>query len=57
LCLTAPVDARDAVLRAAASAGVPVSCIGRIVDVPGVVACSSDGDAWSAPAAGWVHFA
>lgn len=57
LCFTAPADARDAVLQAAASGGVPVSCIGRIVDVPGVIACSADGSAWSAPAAGWVHFA
>lgn len=57
LCFTAPADARDAALQAAASGGVTVSCIGRIVDVPGVAACSADGNAWSAPAAGWVHFA
>lgn len=57
LCLTAPADACDAVVRAAASADVQVSRIGRVVDLPGVAACNADGSAWSAPAAGWVHFA
>ncbi len=57
LCFTAPVDARDAVARAAATAGgVPVARIGRVVDVAGVAACSDDGSAWSAPTAGWAHF-
>ena len=31
--------------------------IGRVVDVLGVAACTADGGAWSAPAAGWIHFA
>lgn len=57
LCFTAPADARDAVLLAAASAGVSVQRVGGIDAGSGGVACAADGSAWSAPAAGWVHFA
>jgi thiamine-monophosphate kinase len=58
LCFTAPADAREAVPRAAASAGVPVvSRIGRIVEGAGVLAFAADGQAWSPSAAGWQHFA
>lgn len=57
LCFTAPAAARDAVLQAAASGGVAVRCIGRTDAGPGVAACSADRSAWSAPAAGWTHFA
>ena len=56
LCFTAPADARDAVVQLASSGGVPVTHIGQVVDVPGVAARTADGSAWSAPAAGWVHF-
>lgn len=56
LCFTAPADARDAVVRAAAVVGVPATRIGNVVDAPGVAASTADGSAWSAPAAGWVHF-
>ena len=57
LCFTAPADAREAVLQASAAVGVPVRRIGRVDAAPGVTACAADGSAWSAPAAGWIHFA
>ena len=57
LCFTAPADARDGVVRVAASGGVLVTRIGNVVDVPGVAAGTADGTACSPPAAGWVHFA
>ncbi|RZA20769.1 MAG: thiamine-phosphate kinase, partial [Lysobacteraceae bacterium] len=58
LCFSAAGDARDNVLRAAAGAGVAVTCIGRMVETPGVIAHAGDGTPWSAPAvAGWAHFA
>ena len=57
LCFTAPVEAREAVLRASASADVLVSRIGRTVEGRGVAVFDADSAAWSAPAAGWQHFA
>jgi thiamine-monophosphate kinase len=57
LCFTAPADAREAVLQASAAVGVPVRRIGRVDAALGVTACAADGSAWSAPAAGWIHFA
>ena len=56
LCFTAPAHACDAVVRAAAAAGVAIARIGRIVDGKDVAAHAADGGAWSAPAAGWIHF-
>ena len=57
LCFTAPAGASDGVLRAAASADVFVSRIGGIVQGVGVGAFDAAGIAWSAPVAGWRHFA
>lgn len=57
LCFTAPVEAREAVLRASVSADVRVSRIGRTVEGRGVAAFVADGDAWSARTVGWQHFA
>jgi thiamine-monophosphate kinase len=57
LCFTAPAGRQADVLEAAASAGVAVARIGRIVAGEGVAVHSAGGAAWSAPAAGWIHFA
>ena len=57
LCFTASASACDAVALAAASAGMVVTRIGRIVEGKGVAAHAADGGAWSAPASGWIHFA
>ena len=57
LCFTAPADAGEVVLQAAASAGVRVSRIGRIVEGSGVSASAANGQAWSPSAPGWQHFA
>ena len=57
LCFTAPMDAREAVMQAATSAGVVVTRVGRIVAGAGVVAVDRAGDAWSPPMPGWQHFA
>ena len=57
LCFSAPADAREAVLRAAASAGVRMSRIGCIEEGAGVAARVAGGAIWSAPATGWEHFA
>ena len=57
LCFSAAADARAAVLRAAATAAVAVTRIGRIRPGTGVEAHTADTDPWSAPATGWVHFA
>ena len=56
LCFTAAVEARDAVLVAAASAGTRVSRIGRILEGAGVAARVA-GAVWPVPAPGWRHFA
>jgi thiamine-monophosphate kinase len=56
LCFTAAPSARARVEQAAASAGVSVTRIGRVVDGTGVSARSTDGGEWSAPALGWIHF-
>jgi thiamine-monophosphate kinase len=57
LCFSATPAMGDAVVRAAASVGVAVARIGRIVESEGVVAHVADGGAWSASSAGWRHFA
>jgi thiamine-monophosphate kinase len=57
LCFTAPAGRQADVLEAAASAGVAVARIGRIVAGEGVAVHRAGGAAWSAPAAGWIHFA
>jgi thiamine-monophosphate kinase len=56
LCFTAPPGARTGIEAAAVSAGVAVTCIGRVVDGTGVSAHTGDGGEWSAPALGWIHF-
>lgn len=55
LCFIAPQDARDAIEAASRDAGTAVTRIGVMVATPGVTARTVEG-AWSAPAAGWVHF-
>ena len=55
LCFTASPDARDAIEAAARDTATVVTRIGAIVATPGVMARTVEG-AWSAPAAGWVHF-
>lgn len=55
LCFTASPDARDAIKAAAGVTGTAVTRIGVMVATPGVTARTVEG-AWSAPAAGWVHF-
>ena len=57
LCFSAAADAHAVVLRAAATAAVAVTRIGRILPGAGVAAHTADTDPWSAPATGWVHFA
>lgn len=56
LCFTAPPDRRDQVSNAARGAGVDVWRIGGIVAGEGLSARLADGTAWSASAAGWLHF-
>jgi thiamine-monophosphate kinase len=55
LCFTAPVDARDAIDAVALDTGVAARRIGVVTATQGVTARTRDG-AWSAPAAGWLHF-
>ncbi len=55
LCFTAAPDARDAIEAASRDVATAVTRIGVMVAKPGVTARTSEG-AWSAPAAGWVHF-
>ena len=56
LCVTAPAGAGAAVERAAASAGVAVTRIGRIVDGAGVSAVDALGVAWRPATPGYRHF-
>ncbi|HEX9645914.1 MAG TPA: thiamine-phosphate kinase [Alphaproteobacteria bacterium] len=56
LLFTAPAKARDAVLRAAAAAGVPVTEIGEIRAGSGVRAVAADGTEVPLGAGGWTHF-
>jgi thiamine-monophosphate kinase len=57
LCFTAPPQQRDAVLAAAASAGVAVSRIGQITAAPGLVIHDADGQHVSLARTGYDHFA
>ena len=57
LCFTAPVDRRDAVLAAAASAGVAVTRIGRITAAPGLTVIDTDGQPLAFERTGYDHFA
>jgi thiamine-monophosphate kinase len=61
LIFTAPREHADAIVRAAAEAGVPVSAIGTITaretpDSPAVRVVKPDGEALDVGAAGWRHF-
>jgi len=55
LCFTAPARLHAAVIEAA-SAHVPVTCIGRILDGAGVTPVDAAGDAWRSAMAGYRHF-
>jgi thiamine-monophosphate kinase len=57
LCFTAPVDRRDAVQGAAASAGVPVTRIGRITAEPGLAVIDANGQILAIEHTGYDHFA
>ncbi len=57
LCFTAAVDRRDAIARLAQDAGIALTRIGRIVAGASVRAVLVDGSEWTAPHAGYVHFA
>ncbi len=57
LCFTASSQQRDAVLAAAASAGVAVSRIGQITAAPGLVIHDADGQPVSLARTGYDHFA
>jgi thiamine-monophosphate kinase len=56
LAFTAPADADDAILVAAAGAGVPVARIGEAVAGERVRMFDAGGDEWQPPARGYVHF-
>lgn len=57
LAFTAAAASHDAVLQAAAQAGTPVTCVGRVVAGQGVSARDARGAAWLPPRRGWEHFA
>ncbi|WP_286997554.1 MULTISPECIES: thiamine-phosphate kinase [Comamonas] len=57
LCFTAPSDAQAAVREAAAQAGVPVTCIGRIEAERGVRVMAPGGQQLPLRFAGFEHFA
>ncbi len=57
LCFTAAPDRHDAVLQAAREAGVPVSCIGRIVAEPGLQLHDRDGQPLTSDSRSFDHFA
>ena len=57
LCFTAAADARAALARIATETGVAMTCIGDIVDAPGVIALDAHGREWRPPRQGHVHFA
>ena len=56
LCFTAPAGAAEGVERAAASAGVAVTRVGRIMDGAGVSAIDAHGVAWRPAMPGYRHF-
>lgn len=56
LCFSVAPASRGAVLSAAREAGVAVTRVGRVTAGEGVTVCDAGGEAWSAPAPGWVHF-
>ncbi|MDI1254265.1 thiamine-phosphate kinase [Thermomonas sp.] len=55
LCFTVAPDARAAVDAVAREMELELTRIGVIIATPGVATRTAEG-AWSAPAAGWVHF-
>lgn len=57
LCFTAPADRHQAVLAAAAKAGVPVACIGRIVHGGGLQLVDGSGQPLDLPSRSFDHFA
>ncbi len=56
LCFCAPTDRHAAVLAAAAQAGVPVSCIGRIDSEPGLRVLDAGGRAIAVASRSFDHF-
>ena len=61
LCFTAPLTARDAIVGAAAEAGVPVTRVGTIMQAreggPKVRLLDPSGQAWQPSRTGYQHFA
>ena len=57
LCFTAPADKREAMLAAAAGAGVAVTRIGCITATPGLTVIDADGQALPYDKTGYDHFA
>lgn len=57
LCFTASVDRRDAIADIARSTGIEMTRVGRIVVGSDVRALLGDGNEWTPPNAGYVHFA
>lgn len=57
LCFTAPAGSTDAVLAAAATAGVAVTRIGRITAEPGLTVLDADGAPLTLDHTGYDHFA
>jgi thiamine-monophosphate kinase len=57
LCFTAPAGKHDAVLAAAASAGVPVTRIGRIAAELGLAVLDANGRPLTIERTGYDHFA
>jgi thiamine-monophosphate kinase len=56
LCFTAPMSAREAVLAAGRVAGVPVTCIGRMLAGQGVQVVDAGGNPVRIAQAGFDHF-
>jgi thiamine-monophosphate kinase len=56
IAFTAPADARIAVLKAAADAGIPVAEIGRVLAGEGVALLDATGREIDVPHKGYVHF-
>jgi len=57
LCFTAPPSARAVIETLAVGTVTPVTRVGRIVAGNNTRALQADGSEWSAPSAGFVHFA
>jgi len=57
LCFTAPPSARAVIETLAVETVAPVTRVGRIVAGNNTRALQADGSEWSAPSAGFVHFA